>query len=130
MALTREEIIEAISTMSVLELSELVRDLQDKFGVSAAAMPMMGMAPMAQAETAQEAPQEEEKSEYTVVLMSSGDKKIQVIKVVREVTNLALKDAKTLVDESPSNVKESISKQEAEEIKTKLEAAGATVELK
>ena len=127
MAISKEELIEAIGSMSVLELSELVKELEDKFGVSAAA-PMMGFAPV-QAEAAQEA-EEEEQTEFSVMLMSSGEKKIQVIKEVRAITSLALKDAKALVDEAPSAVKEGIGKEEAEEIKAKLEAAGATVELK
>ena len=126
MAITKEEIIETIGSMSVLELSELVKDLESKFGVSAA-MPMAGFVP-AQAEAPQE--EEEEQTEFSVILMSSGEKKIQVIKEVRSVTSLALKDAKALVDASPSSVKEGVSKEEAEELKAKLEAAGATVELK
>jgi large subunit ribosomal protein L7/L12 len=127
MAISREEIIEAIGSMSVLELSELVKELEDKFGVSAA-VPMAGFAPV-QAEAAQEA-EEEEQTEFTVMLMSSGQKKIQVIKEVRSITSLALKEAKALVDEAPSVVKEGIGKEEAEELKAKLEDAGATVELK
>ena len=127
MAVTKEEIIEAIGSMSVLELSELVKDLEGRFGVSAA-MPMTGFVP-AQAEATQEA-EEEEQSEFSVILVSSGEKKIQVIKEVRAMTSLALKDAKALVDEAPSAVKEGVSKEEAEDIKSKLEAAGATVELK
>ena len=127
MAISREELIEAIGSMSVLELSELVKELEEKFGVSAA-VPMGGFAPV-QAEAAQEE-EEEEQTEFTVMLMSSGEKKIQVIKEVRSVTSLALKDAKALVDEAPSAVKEGIGKEEAEEIKGKLEVAGATVELK
>jgi large subunit ribosomal protein L7/L12 len=128
MAITKAEIIEAIGSMSVLELSELVKDLEDKFGVSAA-MPMTGFAP-AQGEAQQEAAEEEEQVEFSVVLVSSGQKKIQVIKEVRAITSLALKEAKALVDAAPSPVKEGISKEEAEEIKSKLETAGATVELK
>jgi len=134
MAVTREDIIEAISSMTVLELMELVKELEGKFGVSAAiaAAPMTGFAQTAQADTAQEqaAPEEEEKSEYSVILVTSGEKKIQVIKEVRAVTSLALKEAKELVEGAPSPVKEGISKQEAEDIKKKLEAAGATVELR
>ena len=127
MAVTKEQIIEAIGGMSVLELSELVKDLESKFGVSAA-MPMAGFVP-AQAEAPQEE-EEEEQTEFSVILVSSGEKKIQVIKEVRAVTSLALKEAKALVDASPSPIKEGISKEEAEELKAKLEAAGATVELK
>jgi large subunit ribosomal protein L7/L12 len=127
MAVTKEEIMEAIGNMSVLELSELVKELEDKFGVSAA-MPMAGFMP-AQAEASQEA-QEEEQTEFSVILLTSGQKKIQVIKEVRAITSLALKEAKALVDEAPSPVKEGISKEEAEEIKAKLEEAGGTVELR
>lgn len=128
MAITKAEIIEAIGSMSVLELSELVKDLEDKFGVSAT-MPMTGFFP-AQGEAQQEAAEEEEQIEFSVILMTSGQKKIQVIKEVRAITSLALKDAKALVDAAPSPVKEGVSKKEAEEIKSKLETAGATVELK
>jgi large subunit ribosomal protein L7/L12 len=128
MAITKEEIIETIGNMTVLELSQLVKDMESKFGVSAA-MPMAGIMPAQGAEAAQEA-EEEEQTEFSVILVNSGEKKIQVIKEVRAVTSLALKDAKTLVDEAPSPVKEGIGKEEAEELKAKLEAAGATVELK
>jgi len=132
MPVTREEIIEAISSMTVLELMELVKDLEGKFGVSAAvAMPSAGIATSPiQTEALQEAAEEEEKTEFSVILVSSGDKKIQVIKEVRAITTLALKEAKELVDNAPSPVKEGVSKQEAEEIKKKLEDAGAVVELK
>jgi len=131
MSVNKEQIIEAIGGMTVLELMDLVKELEDKFGVSAAAaMPMGFMPGMGQAAAEEAAPEEEEKSEYTVMLMSCGDKKIQVIKEVRAITSLALKDAKALVDEAPSPVKEGISKQEAEDIKKKLEEAGGTVELK
>jgi len=128
MAISKEEIMEAIGNMSVLELSELVKDLEEKFGVSAA-MPMGGFAPMQAAQAAPEE-EEEEQTEFTVVLLSFGEKKIQVIKEVRAITSLALKDAKALVDEAPSNIKEGIGKEEAEDLKSKLEAAGAVVELK
>ncbi len=127
MALDKEQIMEAIGSMTVLELSDLVKELEDKFGVSAA-MPMAGFMP-AQADAAQEA-EEEEQTEFSVMLISSGDKKIQVIKEVRAVTSLPLKDAKALVDDAPTPIKEGIGKEEAEELKGKLEAAGATVELK
>ena len=130
MSVTREQIIEAIGGMSVLELMDLVKEMESKFGVSAAAAMPMGFMPTAQAEAQEAAPEEEEKSEYTVVLVASGDKKIQVIKEVRAVTSLALKEAKELVDNAPSNVKEGISKAEAEDLKKKLEEAGGTVELK
>jgi len=127
MAINKEQIMEAIGSMTVLELSDLVKELEDKFGVSAA-MPMAGFMP-AQADAAQEA-EEEEQTEFSVMLLSSGDKKIQVIKEVRAVTSLPLKDAKALVDDAPTPVKEGVGKEEAEELKGKLEAAGATVELK
>jgi large subunit ribosomal protein L10 len=132
MAATREELVEAIGNLSVLELSQLVKDLEDKFGVSAsAAVPMAGFMP-AQAGAGEAAQEEEaeEQTEFTVMLVSSGQKKIQVIKEVRAITSLALKEAKALVDDAPAAVKEGISKEEAEEIKVKLEEAGATVELK
>lgn len=123
--MTNEEILEAISNMSVLELSELVKAIEDKFGVSAAApVAVAAAAPAASAAA------EEEKTEFDVVLASAGESKIQVIKVVREITGLGLKDAKALVDGAPKPVKEGVSKADAEDIKGKLEAAGATVELK
>ena len=128
--MTKEEIIQAISEMSVLELSELVKELEDKFGVSAAApammMPMAGMP----AAGAAAAPAEEEKTEFDVVLTDHGANKIGVIKAVREITGLGLKEAKDLVDGAPKTVKEAASKEEAEEMKKKLEEAGAKVELK
>lgn len=126
--MTREELIQAISEMSVLELSELVKDLEEKFGVSAAAPAMMMAAPAAGAAAA--APAEEEKTEFDVVLNDHGANKISVIKVVREITGLGLKDAKDLVDAAPKTVKEAVAKDEAEEMKKKLEEAGAKVELK
>ncbi|HPG39529.1 MAG TPA: 50S ribosomal protein L7/L12 [bacterium] len=122
-----EEIIKAIEEMSVLQLSKLVKALEDRFGVSAAA-PMAVMAGPVSA-GAQEAPVEE-KTEFNVILKSAGANKIQVIKVVRTLTNLGLKEAKDLVDGAPSTVKESISKDEANDIKAKLEEAGAEIEVK
>ncbi|MBP8684789.1 MAG: 50S ribosomal protein L7/L12 [Synergistaceae bacterium] len=124
--MTREDIIKAIEEMSVLELSELVKELEDKFGVSAAAPAMM--MPMGAAAPA--AAVEEEKTEFDVVLVEHGANKIGVIKVVREITGLGLKEAKELVDGAPKTVKEQASKDESEEIKKKLEEAGAKVELK
>lgn len=118
------EIIETIGGLTVLELAELVKALEDKFGVSAAAPVMMAGAAPAAAEA------EVEKDEFDVVLTGPGDKKIQVIKVVREITSLGLKEAKALVDEAPKAVKEAVSKAEAEEIQNKLQEAGATVEIK
>jgi len=125
--MTREEIIKAIEEMSVLELSQLVKDLEEKFGVSAAAPAMMAM-PVAAAAAA--APAEEEKTEFDVILKSAGSNKIGTIKVVREITSLGLKEAKELVDNPPKPVKEAVSKEEAEEIKKKLVEAGAEVEIK
>ena len=122
--MTKEEIMEAIENMTVLELSELVKAMEEKFGVSAAAPVAVAAAPGAAAGAA------EEKSEFTVMLASAGDKKINVIKAVREATGLGLKEAKALVDGAPAAVKENVAKAEAEELKKKLEEAGATVELK
>jgi large subunit ribosomal protein L7/L12 len=124
--ITKEDVIEFISNMSVLELSELVKDMEEKFGVSAAA-PVAMMAPGAAADTPGPA---EEKTEFDVILTAHGDKKIQVIKEVRAITALGLKDAKALVDELPKPVKEGIPKDEAEKIKAQLEEAGAQVEIK
>lgn len=119
------EIIETIGGLTVLELAELVKALEDKFGVSAAAPVMMaGAMPAGAVEVA------EEQTEFDVVLTGAGDKKIQVIKVVREITSLGLKEAKALVDEAPKAVKEAVAKAEAEEIQNKLQDAGATVEIK
>jgi large subunit ribosomal protein L7/L12 len=126
--MTKEEIIEAIANMSVLELAELVKALEEKFGVSAA-VPMMAAMPAAGAAEAA-APAEEEKTEFDVILKEVGAKKIQVIKVVRELTNLGLKEAKDLVDSAPAKVLEGVSKEAAEQAKAKLEAEGATVEIK
>lgn len=123
--MTNEEILEAISNMSVLELSELVKAIEDKFGVSAAAPVAVAAAPAAGAAAAAE-----EKTEFDVILKEIGDKKIQVIKAVREITGLGLKDAKALVDGAPKEVKTGVAKAEAEEMKKKLEDVGATVELK
>lgn len=122
--MTNEEILNAIAEMSVLELSELVKAIEDKFGVSAAA-PVAVAAAAAPAAAA-----EEEKSEFDVILKDVGAQKIQVIKAVREITGLGLKDAKALVDGAPKEVKNGVAKAEAEEMKKKLEAAGATVEMK
>jgi len=125
--LSQEDVLDAIAGWTVLELSEFVKAFEDKFGVSAAAPVMMGpAAPGAGAE----APAEEEKDEFDVVLASVGDKKIQVIKEVRALTSLGLAEAKGLVDSAPKPVLEKIAKEQAEEAKGKLEAAGATVELR
>ena len=121
-----DALVEEIGNLSVLELSELVKALQDKFGVTAAApVAMAQAAPAAQAQD-----HSAEKTEFNVILSSAGDKKIQVIKVVRAVTGLGLKEAKALVDGIPSPVKEGIQKDEAENIKGQLEEAGATIEIK
>ena len=124
--ITKEDVIEFIANMSVLELSELVKEMEEKFGVSAAAPVAMMAAGPAEAG----ATPEDEQTEFDVILIGFGDKKIQVIKEVRAVTGLGLKDAKTLVDEIPKPVKEGIPKEEAEKIKSQLEDAGAQVELK
>jgi len=123
------EIVESIKGLSVLELSELVKTLEEEFGVSAAAPVAMAAAPNAGGAAAAEE-EVEEQTEFDVILKDVGEKKINVIKVVREVTNLGLKEAKDLVDNAPQPVKEKITKEEAEALKTKLEEAGATVELK
>ncbi|NSW76470.1 MAG: 50S ribosomal protein L7/L12 [Candidatus Atribacteria bacterium] len=125
--MTKEEIIEAIEKMTVLELAELVKALEEKFGVSAA-MPVAAVAAPAAAQAVAE--EVEEKTEFDVILKSAGAQKLQVIKEVRAITGLGLKEAKDLVDNPPKPVKEGISKKEAEEIKAKLEAAGAEVEIK
>lgn len=128
MSLSKEEIIEAVAEMSVMEVVELVEAMEEKFGVTAAAVPVA--AGPAQAEEGGAAAAEEEQSEFNVVLASFGDKKINVIKAIRGLTELSLKDAKELVESAPVTVKEGISKEESDEVKTKLEEAGATVEVK
>ncbi|MCL2334788.1 MAG: 50S ribosomal protein L7/L12 [Endomicrobia bacterium] len=127
-ALSKDQLIEAISGMSVIELSELVKALEDKFGVSAAAPVAVAAAPAAGAAAAGAAA--EEKTEFNVILANSGANKINVIKVVRELTGLGLKEAKDLVDGAPKTVKENVAKADAESMKKKLAEAGATVELK
>lgn len=124
---TKEEILESIANMSVMEISELVKAMEEKFGVSAAAPVAVGAAPAA----AGAAPAEEEKTEFDVMLVSvPADKKIPAIKVVREITGLGLKEAKGLVESVPAAVKKDASKEDAEALKTKLEAAGVKVEIK
>lgn len=126
--ITKQDVIEFIKNMSVLDLSELIKDLEETFGVSAAApMAVAAAGPVA---GAGESAAAEEQTEFDVVLTSSGDKKIQVIKEVRSITGLGLKEAKALVDEIPNAVKEGVSKEEAEEIKGKIEEAGGQVEIK
>lgn len=126
--MTRQEIVEALKSMSLLEASELVKDIEEAFGVSAAAAaaPMMMAAPAGGGEAAAA----EEKDSFDVILTAAGGNKINVIKVVREITALGLKEAKDLVDGAPKAVKEGVAKDEAEAIKTKLTEAGASVEVK
>jgi large subunit ribosomal protein L7/L12 len=126
--ITKEDVIEFISNMTVLELSELVKELEDKFGVKASA-PVMAMAGMP-AGGAAEAQAVEEQTEFSVIITGVGDKKIQVIKEVRAITSLGLKEAKDAVESLPNTIKEGVSKEEAEKVKKQLEEAGATVEIK
>jgi len=126
MAVSKQEILDAIAAMSVLELSELIKDMEEKFGVSAAAAAVAVAAPAAAAV----APAAEEKTEFTVMLLAAGEKKVEVIKVVRAATGLGLKEAKDLVDGAPKPVKEAIPKADAEALKKQLEDAGAKVEIK
>ena len=128
MAVAKEDILDAVSNMSVLELSELIKQMEEKFGVSAAAAPVAVAAAGGGAPAAEGAA--EEKTEFDVVLSAAGDKKVSVIKVVRAVTSLGLKEAKDLVDGAPKPVKEGVDKKEAEDIKKQLEEAGASAEIK
>ncbi|MCS7279707.1 MAG: 50S ribosomal protein L7/L12 [Thermodesulfobacteriaceae bacterium] len=128
MPVTKEEVIEFIANMSVLELSQFIKELEEKFGVTAVA-PVAAVAAAAPVAAAEAAP-EEEKTEFDVILTEVVGNKIQVIKVVREITGLGLKEAKDLVEGAPKPVKTGISKNEAEELKKKLEEAGAKVEIK
>jgi large subunit ribosomal protein L7/L12 len=127
MAVSKEELMESIENMTVLELSELVKALEERFGVSATAVTA---APAAGAAGDGAAAAEEEQTEFDVVLQGPGEKKIQVIKVVRAATGLGLKEAKALVDEAPNPVKEALSREDADALKAQLEEAGASVELK
>lgn len=129
MAISTEDFVKQIETMSVLDLANLVKALEDRFGVSAAAAAMPMAMPGAGAGAAAAAPAEEQ-TEFTVVLESAGDKKINVIKAVREVTSLGLKEAKDMVEGAPQTVKEGVSKEEAEKIKKAFEEAGAKVSIK
>ncbi len=122
---SRTDVLDYLEKANMLEVSELISEIEDKFGVTAAAPVAVAAAP-----AAGEAAAEEEKDSFNVVLASAGDKKIQVIKVVRTITELGLKEAKDLVESAPKPIKEGVAKAEAEEMKTKLEEAGATVELK
>ena len=124
MALSKDDILEGIAALTVMEVVELVSAMEEKFGVSAAAAVAVAAAPAAAAAAV------EEKDEFEVVLASAGEKKVNVIKVVRELTGLGLKDAKDLVDGAPSTVKEGVNKKDAEDMKKKLEEAGAQVTLK
>jgi large subunit ribosomal protein L7/L12 len=129
--ISKEDILNAISNMSVLELADLVKALEDKFGIKAAAMPVAGAVAPAAVQTTQQAKQpEEEKTEFTVTLTEAGTEKIKVIKEIRAITNLGLKEAKELVEGAPKVVKEGVSKEDAAKIKQQLEAVGAKVEIK
>ncbi len=123
----KEDVLTYLEKASMLEISELIKDIEDKFGVTAAAPVAVAAGPAAGSAPAEAA---EEKSEFDVVLISSGEKKIQVIKVVRSLTNLGLKEAKDLVDNAPNAIKEGVTKAEAEDVKKQIEEAGGTVEFK
>ena len=125
MAISRADVLTYLETANMVEISELISEIEEKFGVTAAAPVAVAAAPVAGA-----AESAEEQTEFDVILASAGAQKINVIKVVRGITNLGLKEAKALVDEAPKPIKEGVSKAEAEELKTQLEEAGATVELK
>ncbi|MGD0885826.1 MAG: 50S ribosomal protein L7/L12 [Thermodesulfovibrionales bacterium] len=127
MAITKEEVFEFIDTMTILDMSQFIKEFEERYGVTAAAPVAVAMAPGAAAGTA---PAVEEKTSFDAILSAVGDKKIQVIKVVRELTGLGLKEAKDLVDGAPKPVKSGVSKEEAETIKAKLEEQGAKVEVK
>ena len=129
MALSKDDILNAIADMSVMEVVELVRSMEEKFGVSAAAAPL-AVAPAGTGGSDEPAAGGEEQTEFTVVLAGVGDKKVNVIKAVRAITGLGLKEAKALVDEAPSPLKEGVAKDESEEIRKQLEDAGASVEIK
>ncbi len=127
MAVSKADVLGYLEKASMLEVSELIKDIEDKFGVTAAAPVAVAAAPAAGGATADAA---EEKSEFDVILTSSGDKKIQVIKVVRAITSLGLKEAKDLVDSAPKTIKEGVSKAEAEDIQKQIEEAGGNVDVK
>jgi len=128
MSISKEDILEAISSMSVLDLSELIKAMEEKFGVSAAAMAVA--TPAAAAGGGEQASAEAEKTEFTIVLAAAGEKKVETIKVVRSITGLGLKEAKELVDGAPKPIKEGVNKAESDDIVKQLEAAGAKVEVK
>ena len=129
MAISKEEVLEAISSMSVLDLSELIKEMEQKFGVSAAAM-AVAAAPASGGGGAASADSSEEQTEFTVILAAAGEKKVESIKAVRAITGLGLKEAKELVDGAPKPLKEGVSKEEKDDIVKQLEAAGAKVEVK
>ena len=129
MAISKEEVLEAISSMSVLDLSELIKEMEEKFGVSAAAM-AVAAAPVSGAGGAASGDSSEEQTEFTVILAAAGEKKVESIKAVRAITGLGLKEAKELVDGAPKPLKEGVSKEEKDDIVKQLEAAGAKVEVK
>ncbi len=126
MAVTKEDVFSFIDSMTIIEMSQFIKEFEERYGVTAAAPVAVAAAPVA----AGAAPAAEEKTSFDVILSSSGDKKIQVIKVVRELTGLGLKEAKDLVDGAPKPIKTGITKEEADTIKTKLEAEGAKIEIK
>jgi len=128
MAVTKDDVVDFISSMSVLELSEFIKELEEKFGVSAAAPVAVAAAGAAPADAG--AAEAEEKTEFDAVLTAAGDQKIKVIKEIRAITALGLKEAKELVESAPQPIKEGVSKEEAQEIKEKIEAVGGSVELK
>lgn len=128
MSITKEDVFKFIDNMTILEMSQFIKEFEERYGVTAAAP--VAIAAAAPATAAGAAPKEEEKTSFDVILQAAGDKKIQVIKVVRELTSLGLKEAKDLVDGAPKPVKTGISKEEADAIKAKLEAEGAKVEIK
>ncbi len=130
MAITKEDVVEFIENMTVIELSNFVKELEERFGVSAAAAVQVAPAQMGGQKAADDVAAEEEKTTFDVILSNVGDKKVQVIKVVREITGLGLKEAKALVDAAPKPVKEGIKKEEAEQMKVKFEEVGASVEIK
>ncbi|MEN2985391.1 MAG: 50S ribosomal protein L7/L12 [Thermodesulfovibrionaceae bacterium] len=130
MPITKEEVFQFFDNLTILELAQFIKEFEERYGVTAAAPAVMAAAPAGAPAQAVAAPKEEEKTIFDVILKAAGDKKIQVIKVVRELTGLGLKEAKDLVDGAPKPVKTGISKEEAEAIKAKLEAEGAQVEIK
>lgn len=129
-SINKEEVIQYLERLTLLELKDLVKELEDRFGVTAQPMAMAGVGMSAQPQSAPTQPVEEEKTEFDAVLSAVGDNKIQVIKVVRELTGLGLKEAKDLVESAPKPIKSAVPKEEAEAIKTKLEGVGAKVDIK